>query len=154
MQDLRAVVAQLRAGTVRVLVIGDVMLDEYLRGDVSRISPEAPVPVLEVRAHDWRLGGAANAAANIRALGRRVALVGVVGKDDTAGILGERLAQQGIDNATVADVDRPTSKKTRLVAQQQQIVRIDHETRTPIAGPVADRVARAIDDALPGAHAL
>src|SRR5258706_16145661 len=88
MQHLRPLVEQLRG--CAVLVIGDVMLDEYLRGDVSRISPEAPVPVLEVRAHDYRLGGAANAAANIPALGGVTTRVGVVGRDDTAAAPGAR----------------------------------------------------------------
>jgi D-beta-D-heptose 7-phosphate kinase/D-beta-D-heptose 1-phosphate adenosyltransferase len=143
---LRPVVDQLRG--CRVLVVGDVMLDEYLQGDVSRISPEAPVPVLEVRSHDWRLGGAANAAANIQALGGMATLIGVVGKDEAAGNLAERLAQQRITSAAVIDPDRPTSKKTRLVAQQQQIVRVDREQRHPIAGAVADGVLRAIDQAM------
>src|SRR6266567_3362300 len=101
------------------------MLDEYLRGDVTRISPEAPVPVVEVCAQDFRLGGAANAAANIQALGGITTLVGAVGVDDT----------------------RPTSKKTRIVAQQQQIVRVDHEKRQPVTGAVADELRRAIDRA-------
>jgi len=148
---LRAIVEQLRG--CRVLVIGDVMLDEYLRGEVSRISPEAPVPVLEVKSHDWRLGGAANAAANIQALGGVTTLVGVVGKDETAAILADRLAHHGIASAVVVDPDRPTSKKTRLVAQQQQIVRVDHEQRHPVAGAVADGVRHAIDRAMPGAQA-
>ena len=86
MQHLRPVVDQLRG--CRVLVIGDVMLDEYLKGDVSRISPEAPVPVLEVKSHDYRLGGAANAAANIQALGGQTTLIGVVGRDETAVVVG------------------------------------------------------------------
>src|SRR5262245_35976125 len=129
------------------------MLDEYLRGEVSRISPEAPVPVLEVRSHDWRLGGAANAAANLQALGGATTLIGVVGKDEAAAIVGERLAHHGIASAVVADGERPTSKKTRLVAQQQQIVRIDHEKRHAVAGAVADGVRRAIDQAMPGADA-
>jgi rfaE bifunctional protein kinase chain/domain len=143
---LRPIVEQLRG--CRVLVIGDVMLDEYLRGDVSRISPEAPVPVLEVRTYDWRLGGSANAAANIQALGGVTALVGVVGKDETAAIVADRLAQHGIASAVVVDADRPTSKKTRIVAQQQQIVRVDHEKRHPIAGAVAEGVRHAIDRAM------
>lgn len=148
---LRSVVEQFRG--CRVLVVGDVMLDEYIRGDVSRISPEAPVPVLEVRSHDWRLGGAANAAANIQALGGATALVGVVGKDDTAAILSERLTHHGIASAVVTDPDRPTSKKTRLVAQQQQIVRIDHERRHAVAGAIADELRRAIDAVIPTAQA-
>jgi rfaE bifunctional protein kinase chain/domain len=148
---LYAVVEQLRGR--RVVVIGDVMLDEYIRGDVSRISPEAPVPVLEVRSHDWRLGGAANAAANIQALGGAATLIGVVGKDETAGVVAERLAHHGIASAVVTDPDRPTSKKTRLVAGQQQIVRIDQEKRHAITGAAADGVRRAIDHAMQTADA-
>jgi len=153
---LRAIVDQFRG--CRVVVVGDVMLDEYLRGEVTRISPEAPVPVLEVRAQDWRLGGAANAAANIQALGGATTLVGVVGADATADVLGERLAAHGIASGVVVDRERPTSKKTRLVAQQQQIVRVDLEKRHPIDGAVADGVRAAIDRALDpmrgGAQAL
>ncbi|HUJ63371.1 MAG TPA: D-glycero-beta-D-manno-heptose-7-phosphate kinase [Kofleriaceae bacterium] len=152
MHPLRAAIDRL-AGC-RVLVIGDVMLDEYLTGDVSRISPEAPVPVLEVRHHDYRLGGAANAAANIAALGGAASLVGVTGRDDTAGVLDERLAHHKIAGALVADAERPTSKKTRLVAQGQQIVRVDHERRGAIAGATADAIRRAIDGGVAGAQAV
>jgi D-beta-D-heptose 7-phosphate kinase/D-beta-D-heptose 1-phosphate adenosyltransferase len=106
------------------------------------------VPVLEVRSRELRLGGAANAAANIQALGGAATLVGVVGKDEAAAIVDERLAQHGIASAVVADGDRPTSKKTRLVAQQQQIVRVDHEKREPVTGAVAESVRRVIDRAL------
>jgi D-beta-D-heptose 7-phosphate kinase/D-beta-D-heptose 1-phosphate adenosyltransferase len=150
-QHLRPFVERLRG--CRVVVVGDVMLDEYLRGDVSRISPEAPVPVLEVRAREYRLGGAANAAANIQALGGTTTVIGVVGDDDTAQALRERLAHYDLKGGLVADATRPTSKKTRLVAQQQQIVRVDHETRTPVAGAVADALRRAIDEGMRGAHA-
>jgi D-beta-D-heptose 7-phosphate kinase/D-beta-D-heptose 1-phosphate adenosyltransferase len=152
MDHLRTVVDKLRG--CRVLVIGDVMLDEYLRGDVSRISPEAPVPVLEVRSHDYRLGGAANAAANIQVLGGVTTLVGVVGTDDTAIVMRERLAQVGIADALVDDASRPSSKKTRLVAQQQQIVRIDHEKRHAVSGDVALLVERAIEAAVATADAV
>ena len=148
---LRSVLEQLSGR--RVVVIGDVMLDEYLLGDVTRISPEAPVPVLEVRAHDWRLGGAANAAANIQVLGGVTTVIGAVGKDEAAARVAERLTQHGIASGIVVDPDRPTSKKTRLVAHQQQIVRIDHERRHPVSGAVTDRVRGAIDHAMQGAHA-
>jgi rfaE bifunctional protein kinase chain/domain len=148
---LRAVVEQFRG--CRVVVVGDVMLDEYLHGVVSRISPEAPVPVLEVRAHDWRLGGAANAAAGIQALGGATTLVGVVGQDEAAAIVADRLAHHGVASAVVVDPDRPTTKKTRLVAQQQQIVRIDHEKRHPIASAITEGVRQAIDQAMRGAQA-
>jgi rfaE bifunctional protein kinase chain/domain len=152
MQHLRPVVDQLRG--CRVLVIGDVMLDEYLKGDVSRISPEAPVPVLEVKSHDYRLGGAANAAANIQVLGGVTTLVGIVGRDETAGVVAERLAAHGITSALIADPGRPTSKKTRLVAQQQQIVRIDQERRGPVEGTVAAELAKAISTAVRTAQAV
>jgi D-beta-D-heptose 7-phosphate kinase/D-beta-D-heptose 1-phosphate adenosyltransferase len=152
MQHLRRVVDQLRG--CRVVVVGDVMLDEYLKGDVSRISPEAPVPVLEVRSHDYTLGGAANAAANIQALGGATTLIGVVGKDDTANVVGERLAKHGISGVLIADADRPTITKMRLVAQGQQIVRVDREKRTPVGDAVAEQVKRAIDGAVQGAQAL
>ena len=152
MRHLRPVVDQLHGR--RVLVVGDVMLDEYLRGEVSRISPEAPVPILEVRAHDWRLGGAANAAANIQALGGTTSLVGVVGTDETADVLGRQLAMQLITSSVVPDPDRPTSKKTRLVAQQQQIVRVDQESRHPISGAIAEHVKQAITARLKDVHAI
>src|SRR5439155_1231986 len=141
--DLRAVVDRLRG--CRVLVIGDAMIDEYIKGDVSRISPEAPVPVLEWRSEEYRLGGAANAAANIQALGGASALVGVVGADKPAERLRSQLVASRIEDALVADANRPTSMKTRLVAQQQQIVRVDREKRVPVTGMVADEVRRAID---------
>jgi rfaE bifunctional protein kinase chain/domain len=152
MQHLRVLVEQLRGHAV--LVIGDVMLDEYLRGDVARISPEAPVPVLEVRARDQRLGGAANAAANIKALGGTAFLIGVIGKDETAATLGQQVAKHEVISSLVVDPDRPTSRKTRLVAQQQQIVRIDEEKRTPIDGAVADHVKTAIDQRIPTCRAV
>lgn len=152
MQHLRALVEQLRGHGV--LVIGDVMLDEYLRGEVARISPEAPVPVLEVRSRDLRLGGAANAAANIKALGGAAFLVGVVGRDETAATLGQQLAKHEIIASLVPDAGRPTSRKTRLVAQQQQIVRVDDEKRTPIAGELVAHVTAAIDDRLTTCKAI
>lgn len=155
MQHLRAVVDQLHG--CRVLVIGDVMLDEYVRGEVSRISPEAPVPVLEVRevrSSDVRLGGAANAAANIQALGGRSSLVGVVGVDDTADSMRKQLEHHGIAKFLVADSGRPTSKKTRLVAQQQQIVRVDYEKRTPVSGAVSEGLMREIESCIKDVHAV
>ena len=110
------------------------MVDQYLRGDVSRISPEAPVPVLEVRERETRLGGAANAAANIAALGGRATLIGVVGADAEAQLVASGLAELQIGARLVPDPSRPTTKKTRLAAQGQQIVRVDEESRRP-AGP-------------------
>jgi D-beta-D-heptose 7-phosphate kinase/D-beta-D-heptose 1-phosphate adenosyltransferase len=152
MNHLRAVVDQLRG--VRVLVLGDVMVDEYLRGDVSRISPEAPVPVLEVRAHDSRLGGAANTAANIQTLGGLTALLGVVGDDGTAATLRGGLEHHGIRGHLVTDPSRPTSKKTRIVAQGQQIVRVDEERRHPVDAATTAALCRAIDEELVGVSAV
>lgn len=152
MHPLRSVIDQLKG--CRVLVIGDLMLDEYMRGEVSRISPEAPVPVLEVRNHETRLGGAANAAANIQALGGTTYLVGVVGDDETAKTMATSLAQHGIINTVIPDASRPTSKKTRLVAQQQQIVRVDQEKRHPIEGAVLENMKRAIESRVKDAQAV
>ncbi|MBL9018724.1 MAG: D-glycero-beta-D-manno-heptose-7-phosphate kinase, partial [Myxococcales bacterium] len=152
MQHLRALVEQLRGHGV--LVVGDVMLDEYLRGDVARISPEAPVPVLEVRSRDLRLGGAANAAANIKALGGSAFLVGVVGRDETAATLGQQLARHEIIASLVPDAGRPTSRKTRLVAQQQQIVRVDDEKRNPLSEDLVAHVTSAIDDRISTCKAI
>jgi D-beta-D-heptose 7-phosphate kinase/D-beta-D-heptose 1-phosphate adenosyltransferase len=108
--------------------------------------------VLELRSTEHRLGGAANAAANIQALGGATTLIGVVGKDDTATILGDRLRALGIMRELLGDTDRPTSKKTRLVAQQQQIVRIDHEKRHPISSTIASDLRRTIDRVVPAAQ--
>ena len=155
MHPLRPVIDQLVS--CRVLIVGDVMLDEYVRGEVTRISPEAPVPVLEVRevrSSDVRLGGAANAAANIQALGGKASLVGVVGVDDSADAMRKHLEEHGIARLLVTDPSRPTSKKTRLVAQQQQIVRIDYERRTPVSGAVTAKIKREIEGSLPDVHAV
>jgi D-beta-D-heptose 7-phosphate kinase/D-beta-D-heptose 1-phosphate adenosyltransferase len=112
-----------------VVVVGDVMLDEFARGDVKRISPEAPVPVLEVTSRVHALGGAANAAANVASLGGRATLIGIVGEDDGAKVVAKLLAERGIGSSLVRDGSRPTTHKTRLVARGQQIVRIDQESR-------------------------
>jgi len=121
-----------------VLVVGDLMLDRYQWGEVARISPEAPVPVVDVREETYRLGGAANVAANCKALGAVPHLIGVVGEDATADLLrqdllGERLDVMGI----LVDPDRPTSLKTRVVARGQHVVRTDHESRAELTGDVA-----------------
>jgi D-glycero-beta-D-manno-heptose-7-phosphate kinase len=122
-----------RFSSVRVLIVGDVMLDQYIIGHVRRVSPEAPVPVVEITKTTKILGGAANVAANIASLGGTPHMVGVVGVDSEAADM--RAAFSSLDIATnglVVAVDRPTSTKTRIVAGQQQICRIDHEQRTPV----------------------
>ena len=118
----------------RVLVIGDLMIDEYLRGEVHRVSPEAPVPVLDLRATEHRLGGAANTAHNLARLGASVTVAGVVGDDDGARVLAEALDRAGIAARLWRDPTRPTTRKTRVVAGGHQIVRIDAERRTAIDG--------------------
>lgn len=111
----------------RVLVVGDVMLDRYWIGDVARISPEAPVPVVEVGRHEDRPGGAANVAMNLARLGARVSLVGLVGHDPTAEELRTRLEAAGIRCALVETVDEPTILKLRVIARNQQLIRLDME---------------------------
>ena len=113
---------------VRVLVIGDLILDEFLWGDVSRISPEAPVPVVWVRSESYMPGGAANVASNINALGGRAYLVGVVGTGERGRVLTRTLEEKGIDvSGIIVDGGRPTTLKTRVIAHHQQVVRIDKE---------------------------
>jgi D-beta-D-heptose 7-phosphate kinase/D-beta-D-heptose 1-phosphate adenosyltransferase len=151
-EDPERVVARLRGR--RVLVIGDLMIDEYLRGDVHRISPEAPVPVLEVKATDRRLGGAANTAANIAHLGGDATVLGVVGDDPTAAALAAALAGANVGARACVVPGRPTTRKTRLVAQGQQIVRIDDEVRTPVEGDALAELLAAIDELAAAAAAV
>jgi D-beta-D-heptose 7-phosphate kinase/D-beta-D-heptose 1-phosphate adenosyltransferase len=125
---------------IRVLVAGDVMLDEYLIGAVSRISPEAPVPVVDVKGRRYVAGGAGNVAANVASLGATVTLLGVCGTDRNAELLDQVLSEAGVhERKLVACATHPTVSKTRVVAGQQQIVRFDCEDRTPYAeGIVAE----------------
>lgn len=121
------------APSITVLVAGDVMLDAYVSGSASRISPEAPVPVVSASTRRYLPGGAANVAANILALGSRVALAGVTGVDDSAVRLRRELESKGADlNALVEDASRVTTTKTRITASGQQIVRFDEEDRSPL----------------------
>ena len=117
------------------------MLDRYLWGNVSRISPEAPVPVVEVESETFRLGGAANVAANVLSLEAQPILVGVVGNDFAARTLRHELKTRGIDaSGLLEDPARPTSIKTRIVARHQQVVRADQESREEIAGALESRL--------------
>jgi len=135
----------LQARRPTVLVVGDVMCDVYVWGTVSRISTEAPVPIFESTARHQGLGGAANVAANLRALGCEVRLLGVVGADASGHGVRELLHHQGIDDTTLLeDPSRPTTEKTRLIAQQQQVLRLDQESRAPLA---PDLVKRALQHA-------
>ena len=119
----------------RVLVVGDLMIDEWVWGRVSRISPEAPVPVVAVHDHSFTLGGAGNVASNLRAVGARVSFAGAIG-DDAEGRRALALFDEaGVDRSgTIVLDDRPTTRKTRIVAHNQQVVRADWESAEPL-GP-------------------
>jgi D-beta-D-heptose 7-phosphate kinase / D-beta-D-heptose 1-phosphate adenosyltransferase len=113
-------------GQARVLVVGDIMLDHYILGDSSRISPEAPVPVVKIQREEWRLGGAANVARNIRALDAQVGLVGLIGQDAAGKRLQLALAEEAIVDY-VQPCSKPTITKLRVISRQQQVVRLDQE---------------------------
>jgi len=119
----------------RIAVIGDVILDHYIWGDVSRISPEAPVPVVEVIDENYRLGGAANTVTNIRSLGGEVDVISVVGKDENGNKLKKMLSCIGANvSGVIEDDKRPTIIKTRVMAHNQQIVRVDRESKHEVEG--------------------
>jgi D-beta-D-heptose 7-phosphate kinase/D-beta-D-heptose 1-phosphate adenosyltransferase len=124
-----------RLSTGRVLVVGDVMVDHYVSGSVSRVSEEAPVPIIRVDEERWTLGGAANVASNIAALGGQAMLAGVTGEDAAAGMLNQMVRAMGDKVAAqlVADAGRPTTIKTRYMGGQHQIVRVDREKQHPIS---------------------
>ena len=139
----------------RVVVVGDIMLDRYLVGDTERLSPEAPVPVVTVRERHAALGGAANVAANVAALGARSLLVGVVGDDTDGAAIRQELAVARLEDRFVLSVaGRPTTSKTRIIARSQQIVRIDDEVETLLDGSDLERLVRVVRDALADADAL
>lgn len=143
------------ASAARVLVVGDVMLDRYLIGEVGRISPEAPVPVVRVARHRRALGGAANVAAGVRALGGACRLVGAVGRDRPAAATRRLLGRRGIDpEDLVSAPDRPTTVKTRVLARQQQMLRIDRETAEPLPDDAAAALVERALEALEWANAL
>jgi len=124
----------------RILVVGDVMLDRYWFGDVSRISPEAPVPVVLVRSEEERPGGAANVARNCVALGAQAQLLSVVGKDESGARLAQLVRQEGIRAKLHRDGSIQTTQKLRVIARQQQLVRIDFE-RAPSREVLASKLA-------------
>jgi D-beta-D-heptose 7-phosphate kinase/D-beta-D-heptose 1-phosphate adenosyltransferase len=139
-----------------VLVAGDVMLDRFIVGRVTRISPEAPVPVVRFQSEHCRLGGAANVAHNLAALGGRPSLVGVVGKDDAAVRLRRELASAGVsDGGLVEDATRPTIEKVRVVTERnQQVARVDYEDDRDVEDRVAAELLRRIRDQAGTARAL
>jgi D-beta-D-heptose 7-phosphate kinase/D-beta-D-heptose 1-phosphate adenosyltransferase len=133
----------------RILVLGDVMLDEFIWGSVRRISPEAPVPVVEVSGESYVLGGAGNVAANIRALGGIPILAGIVGKDPAADRVRHLMSELGMEGSALLTDDRPTTVKRRVIAHNQQIVRTDRESREPLTSDRNHAVAAAFSKWLP-----
>lgn len=139
----------------RVFVVGDVMLDEFLWGRVARISPEAPVPVVEITSQTFRLGGAANVACNVRSLGGRAAVAGVVGRDAAGDRLRDALVLGGVEDAlTLDDKGRPTTHKTRIIAHHQQVVRADREDTGEIGAALEDALGTALRQGARGAGAI
>jgi rfaE bifunctional protein kinase chain/domain len=137
------------------VVVGDIMIDRYLIGDTERVSPEAPVPVVTVRERQAKLGGAANVAANVAALGADCHLVGVVGDDADGAAIRQELAVGHLDDKHVLTLaGRPTTSKTRIVARAQQIVRIDEEVDTLLDGTDLARLINVAREALADADAL
>jgi len=141
-------------GDRKVVVLGDVMLDEFIWGDVTRISPEAPVPVVDIRRESVHLGGAANVLANLVGLGAKACVVGVVGNDSAGERLRASLKEASplqADDYLIVDKDRPSTTKTRIIAHSQLVVRADREQRRPVNGHleahIIDALKRAVRDA-------
>ncbi len=125
----------------RIAIVGDMMLDCYFRGDVKRISPEAPVPVVEVENEFYRFGGAANVALNILKLGGIAYPIGVIGYDNDGAIFRSLINENLIeDDGLIVDDSRPTTAKTRVIAQKQHVVRIDKESKDYISEPIQQKV--------------
>src|SRR5215217_8948528 len=144
-----------RAASRRITVIGDLMLDAFVWGRVGRISPEAPVPVVEVTGESFYPGGAANVARNLREFVDQVAIIGLLGKDHTGQQLHELLTEQKIDvSQTLEDESFCTILKTRIIARQQQVVRVDRERLTTLSGEQVQRVVTAVRQNLSDTDAI
>lgn len=142
-------------GSKRILVIGDLMLDEFIWGAVSRISPEAPVPVVNVTGESYYPGGAANVARNIRELTPHIALIGLAGEDPAGARLLELLQGSGIDVSGVQRIAGvPTTVKTRIIARNQQVVRVDRERRHSLDKAGLVRIMERVEQAIPRADAV
>lgn len=139
---------------IDILVVGDVMLDHYLWCRANRISPEAPVPVVRVEEKTSVLGGAANVAANVAGLGCRVALLGTVGDDEAGRMLGSKLVEASIADHLLMDSCKPTTSKTRVLAQGQQLIRLDEEDPGPIADAIAQELMVSVEKLLAGKQAV
>ena len=138
-----------------VLVIGDLMLDEYLWGDVDRISPEAPVQVVDVKKEELTLGGSGNVVNNLVALGAKVFAAGVIGTGRNGNMLLKRLVYLGVDaGGVVQEHGRPTTRKTRILAAHQHVLRIDRETRRAISGKTLEKISGFIRKKIPEADVV
>jgi rfaE bifunctional protein kinase chain/domain len=138
-------------GKRRILVIGDLILDHYIWGNVRRISPEAPVPVVEVTRESFMLGGAANVAHNIVAMGGKASVIGISGGDVAGKTLIDMLAQEGVDCNGIFVENRPTTVKTRVIAHNQQVVRFDREDSKYVGGAIL-RGVKAYIKSVSGRH--
>jgi rfaE bifunctional protein kinase chain/domain len=138
-----------------VMVVGDVMLDQYLWGKVSRMSPEAPVPVVEIESESYRFGGAANVSHNVASLGARVVPVGVIGDDPGGSTLKQLFLERGFSaDGLLVDPERPTTVKTRVIAHNQHVVRTDREIKNPISKKMQERVTGFIESRLGSVDAV
>jgi len=144
-----------RIEQARILIVGDLILDQYIWGQVNRISPEAPIPVVEVTRESYSLGGASNVASNVLALGARAEACGVVGDDDIGRMLLESLRERGIGvGAVITDPSRRTTLKTRIVAHKQQVVRVDREDARPVSTEMVERMKTRIHELFPVMDAM
>ncbi|MDX2041623.1 MAG: D-glycero-beta-D-manno-heptose-7-phosphate kinase [Acidobacteriota bacterium] len=139
----------------KLIVLGDLMLDEFIWGEVRRISPEAPVPVVEVKRESWHLGGAGNVVSNLIELGAKALPIGIIGDDEAGGLMRRKFAERGAaTDGLIIEDSRPTTRKTRIVAHSQQMVRADREDRSPISADIEDRVIAVFKTALCEAEAV
>lgn len=133
----------------KILIIGDIMIDAYIFGDVDRVSPEAPVPVLNLTEKDYRLGGAGNVAKNIKALGASPIMCSVIGNDENAIILRSLLTKKNkISDKYVINAERITTSKTRMISHGQQLLRLDSEDDSPLNETLTRKFAQVIKDAI------
>lgn len=141
--------------TLRVLVIGDVMLDSYVWGKVERISPEAPVPVVNVSNREYRLGGAGNVLLNVQALGAEAIVCTVIGTDSSGDLLEKSLREKGLNcEGLIRSKDRITTIKERIIAGTQQVVRIDTETDKPVSDEEKDRLVSKAKELIPSCNVI
>jgi rfaE bifunctional protein kinase chain/domain len=139
----------------KILVVGDVMVDEYLRGNVTRLSPEAPVPIVEIEHEEVRLGGAANVALNVKSLHAEPLLVGVVGEDRLAEQFFMLMNGHAMDKSNIIrDMNRPTTSKTRIIGDNQHIARVDKENIYPVSNSTKQKVIKLLQELIPEVDAI